>query len=240
MEENLETTIILAGGEGKRLRPFTENSPKPMITLFDKPLIEYIIHLSEKNGIKKIILSVGYKAEKIIEYFNKKKNEFSSKIEYSVENTPLGTGGAIKLALSKCTDKTDVLVINGDSIFFVDFKKMYEFHKKNNALITIGVTMVSDISKSGAIKTSGSLITDFIEKPMIKKSGMINAGIYLINLRILNKLPKTDKFSFEKDFLEKECKNNTLYSYKLDEFYTINDIEQYNDVIKKLNKRELI
>ena len=240
MQEHLETVIILAGGEGKRLRPFTEHTPKPMIDIFDKPLIEHMIRILEKKGIKRIILAIGYKAGKITEYFDKKKNEFSAKIEYSIEKTPLGTGGAIRLALSKCTDQKDVLVINGDSIFIADLKKMYDSHKKNNALVTIGVTIIDDISASGAVKLSGHVITEFIEKPMIKKRGIINAGVYLVNLNILNKFPKEEKFSFEKDFLEKESKNNTLYSYLIDEFYTVNDIEQYKEMVKQLNGRRLI
>jgi D-glycero-alpha-D-manno-heptose 1-phosphate guanylyltransferase len=240
MQENIETVIILAGGEGKRLRPFTEHTPKPMINLFDKPLLEHIIHILEKKGIKQVILAISYKAGKIIEYFEKKKDEFSVKIDYSIEKTPLGTGGAIRLALSKCTNQKDVLVINGDSIFIVDLKNMYDLHKKNNALVTIGVTITDDISASGAVKLSGPVITEFIEKPMIKKRGLINAGVYLINLSILNKFPKEEKFSFEKDFLEKESKNNTIYSYLIDEFYTVNDMEQYKEMVKKLNDRRLI
>ncbi len=241
MQETLNTVIILAGGEGKRLRPFTEHTPKPMIPILDKPLMEHMIHLLEKIGFKRVILAIGYKAGKIIDYFDKKKEEFSIKIEYSIETTPLGTGGAIRMALLKCTTEKDVLVINGDSIFIADLNEMYKQHKKNiNALVTIGVTTVEDISASGAVKLSGSVVTEFIEKPMIKKSGIINAGIYLINMAALNKFPLAEQFSFEKEFLEKECKNGTIYSYQINEFHTVNNIEQYNEMIKKLNDRRLI
>ncbi|MEM0201265.1 MAG: sugar phosphate nucleotidyltransferase [Candidatus Micrarchaeaceae archaeon] len=235
----IETAIILAGGEGTRLRPITNEIPKPMVELFNKPLLYYILRLLEKHGIKKVILAIGYKSGKITEYFDQIKNDFSFELIYSIEDKPLGTGGAIKKALLSCKNET-VIILNGDSIFVTDFEKMYKIHKLNNATVTMGLYFVDDISNSGSVKLDNDLITDFIEKPNTKISGLINAGIYLLDKKILQKLPSDEKFSFERDFLEKECKNRTLFGYTIKEFYTVNNIEEYNYIIKKLNDRRII
>ena len=236
----INTIIILAGGEGTRLKPILKHAPKPMIDVYNKPLLEHILELIEKKNPTKVIIAIGYKAGKIIEHFNKIKKRFSFELVYSIEKTPLGTGGAIKQALLNCTNEKNILVINGDSLFVVDLNKMYEQHNKHNSLVTMGTTFVDDVSASGAIKLSGNIVTEFIEKPKTKKSGNINAGIYLINIRILNKFPKEEKFSFERDFLEKEVVNHTIFGYPIDEFYTVNNPLQYAQLLENLKDRHLI
>ncbi len=235
----IKTVIILAGGEGTRLRPITQSTPKPMVDLFNKPLLEHMIKLLEKQGVTKVILAIGYKAGKITEYFDKIKNDFSLKITYSIEDKSLGTGGAIRKALMHCDNET-VVVLNGDSIFVTDFEKMYHLHKNNKAVVTLGLYFVEDISSSGSVKIEGDLITEFVEKPNVKKSGLINAGVYMMDKSILQKLPNMEKFSFERDFLEKEFKNHTLFGFTLDEFHTVNDPKQYAEILKKLSDRRII
>lgn len=235
----IKTAIILAGGEGTRLRPITQHTPKPMVDLFNKPLLEHILKLLEKQGIKKVILAIGYKAEKITEHFDKIKNNFSLDIVYSVEDKPLGTGGAIKKALMLC-DNEPVVVLNGDSVFLANFNEIYTVHKLNKAVVTLGLYSVDDVSSSGSVQLDGNLITKFIEKPNTKTSGLINAGIYILDKSILHKLPTLEKFSFERDFLEKEYENHTLFGYVIEEFYTVNNLEQYEEMLKKLNDRRII
>jgi len=230
--------IILAGGKGTRLRPLTFNMPKSLVKINGKPLIEYALEELERNDVKNIYISLGYKAEKIIHYLeNRKKNK--ANIKFVIENKPLGTGGALKYTMKKMQGYEDVILINGDTIFKADFDEMYKFHKKNEALITIGSFKVDDIKGFGVIETEDTRIVRFIEKPDPKdvKSNIINAGVYILNKKVLDKLPQEESFSLEKDFLEKIYKDEMIQHFPIERFITVNDMEQYkkaNEEVRKL------
>ena len=158
----LKTALILAGGEGTRLRPITYEIPKPLVPLHDKPIVAHIFDLLKKYGITEIILSVGYMREKI-------KNElgdgsrFGVKIRYVEEHKPLGTAGPLRLA--KDMLKSTFIVSNGDELKDINIMEMYEVHKRNNALVTIALTTVEDPSAYGVARLDGSRIVEFVEKP---------------------------------------------------------------------------
>ena len=126
----LDTAIILAGGQGTRLRPLTDNLPKAMIPINGRPLLEHLVRSLERYGIKNIILSTGYMADKITGYFESNRGSFSSSITFSNEDKPLGTGGAIKRAMLSLRDKPDVLVLNADTLYAFDLDAMYELHRR--------------------------------------------------------------------------------------------------------------
>ncbi len=234
----LDTAIILAGGQGTRLKPVTQHIPKPMIEVRGQPLLSYLIKDLEKQGISRIAISIGYKADKIIEHFDRRKDEFPSELIYSIEDKPLGTGGAVKLTMRQLGSDKDVLVANGDTIYVLDLKKMYEVHMQNSALVTVGLTHVADIRSFGAVETDGSFIKRFIEKPKLPAPtpGIINAGIYIIRAAAFRKLPDNEAFSFERDFLEKMVGSEKVCWYMLQGFYTVNNMEQYFDMLEKLPK----
>lgn len=192
--------IILAGGFGTRLQSVVKDVPKPMADINGKPFLEYLLVFLAKNGCKKVILSVGYKKESIIDFF--KDSYLDMQVVYSVEDAPLGTGGAIRKAIS-LVDKDDVLVLNGDTFFLLDIAKMYEAHKKNGSKITMALKPMVDFDRYGSVSVDGDTIVSFEEKGF-KKEGLINAGAYLINRVLFQNLNELcDIFSFEKDFLEK-------------------------------------
>lgn len=189
--------IILAGGFGTRLSHIVTDVPKPMAKVSGHPFLNYIFEYLLQNDIKHIILAVGYKAKTIQDYFGN--NYKGIPITYSMEDTPLGTGGAIKKAISY-SKGDNTFIVNGDTYFDVDLKNMNTFHHDNNSDISIAVKPMSNFERYGSVVIDGNRIKKFEEKkPTLK--GKINGGIYLINNKILNSV-KEESFSFEKVVLE--------------------------------------
>ena len=219
--------IILAGGRGKRLRPITDYVPKPLIPIKNIPIIEWQIKYLKKFGISEIIVCSGYKTKMIENYLNNKK--LGIKITFSVEDKPLGTGGAIKKAGKKIKDKS-FLVINGDIITNIDLKKLI---KKNNAIASIQLK-----TKFGILQTDGNKIIKFDEKKEIENLWM-NAGIYHLNKETLKELPivgDIEKTLFP-DYAKKEKLSTIKFTnskwYSIDSF---KDIEECSPVIEKIIK----
>jgi len=156
--------IILAGGLGERLRPLTDAIPKPLLPIKNKPILEHAINNFKKHGITDIILSIGYRADKIKEYFGDG-SKFGVNISYCIEDTPLGTGGAIKKAAEGITET--FLAINGDNVSDANWIEEIEFHKKHNAKITIGLFPVEDVTKFGIAKLEEDKLIEFIKLQQI-------------------------------------------------------------------------
>ncbi|BAU26507.1 D-glycero-alpha-D-manno-heptose 1-phosphate guanylyltransferase [Aneurinibacillus soli] len=201
--------IVLAGGLGTRLRSVISDVPKPMAPIDDKPFLHYILHYLAKQGINRVILSTGYKHEVIEAYFGYEYCGMS--IVYSVEDEPLGTGGAIKRALEKVTEQ-DAFIMNGDTFFAVDLQGMIRFHQVHGADITIALKRMEDFSRYGAVMVENGRVRSFQEKGY-HSSGNINGGIYIINKQCLEieSLPNT--FSFESDVLEKFIMKKEMYGF---------------------------
>jgi NDP-sugar pyrophosphorylase family protein len=219
--------IILAGGRGKRLRPITDYVPKPLIPIKNIPIIEWQIKYLKKFGISEIIVCSGYKTKMIENYLNNKK--LGIKITFSIEDNPLGTGGAIKKAGKKIKDKS-FLVINGDIITNIDLKKMME---KENSIASIQLK-----TKFGILQTDGNKIMKFDEKKEIKNIWM-NAGIYYLNKETLKELPivgDIEKTLFP-DYAKKEKLSTIKFTnskwYSIDSF---KDMEECSLVIEKIIK----
>ena len=191
--------IVLAGGLGTRLRSVVSDLPKPMAPIGNKPFLEYILKYLQKNGITKVVLSVGYKWETIREYFG---NNFKNmELVYSVENEPLGTGGAIKKALSLCKED-NVFIINGDTFFDV---KLRDLKLEKDSKIQLSLKSMKNFDRYGCVETNDNgIVTTFTEKGY-RKSGNINGGIYLISKNIFNEFDLEEKFSFE-EFMQNNFK----------------------------------
>ncbi len=216
--------IILAGGRGKRLRPITDKIPKPLIPINNKPLIERTIRYLKKYGITEIIISSGYKSN-LIEKFLKNKKNFGCEITFSVEKTPLGTGGAIKKAL-KHVDEESFLVLNGDIVTNIDLKKIL---KKPN---TIAANELK--TKFGTMEIKKNKILKFNEKKDVSNVWM-NPGIYHLSKNIEKIIPK--KGSLEGIVFPKMTQKKTLETVKFKNalWYSIDshkDIEECSKEIK--------
>lgn len=216
--------IILAGGRGKRLRPITDKIPKPLIPINNKPLIERTIKYLKKYGVTEIIISTGYKSN-LIEKFLKQKKNFGCDIIFSIEKTPLGTGGAVKKAL-KYVEENSFLVLNGDIVTNINLKKIM---KKEN---TIAANELK--TKFGTMDIKGSKILKFNEKKDVTNVWM-NPGIYHLSTEIHKIIPK--KGSLEGIVFPKLVKNKKLNTIKFKNalWFSIDshkDIEECSKEIK--------
>ena len=219
--------IVLAGGLGTRIQAVLPGTPKCMAVVNGKPFLTYVLNYLADQGINKAILSVGYLKDQIINYFG---GDYKSlKIEYAIENEPLGTGGAVKLSFGFCK-QDEVIVLNGDTCFFPDLKAMEDLHFAATADITIAVKQMTDTARYGLVRTDQSgRISDFREKELASGEGLINGGIYLINRKIVNTF-SGQKFSLENDIFKKSCSEFKMQAFKSDAFFL--DIGIPEDYIK--------
>lgn len=188
--------IVLAGGFGTRLRECLEDIPKPLAPIDGTPFICYILDYLYANGIHRAVISTGYLAETIEKSIGNRYKGMT--VEYSREDTPLGTGGGIKKALSKCSEN-DIVVVNGDSFFDVDLFEMKKFHIKSGYPVTLAAKYIENAYRSGLLNFKNGRLCGFLENG-VAPSGYINGGIYFIKRTFLNCIAD-DKFSFEKAVL---------------------------------------
>ena len=195
--------LFLAGGMGTRLKPLTDDLPKPMVPIMNKPLLERSMENLRRCGIRDIVISTGYKSQYIQEYFGNG-SKFGLDIEYICEDFPLGTGGAIRKT-GHLYDDT-FLVFNADILCNMDFSELVKYHKAKSAAVTIAVTRVDNPSAYGVIEynNSGYAVT-FTEKPEVDKikSNYINAGVYVIEPEVLKEIPDDMPISIERETFPK-------------------------------------
>lgn len=201
--------IILAGGLGTRLRSVVSDVPKCMAPVAGKPFLWYLLKYLSHFDVERVVLSVGYLRDVIIDWIDENGDEFPFGFDYAIETTPLGTGGGIKLALEKCFSN-DVIVINGDTFFDVDLDGLYGQHRLYPASITLALKPMGHFERYGNVLVNNGLITDFEEKKHCEK-GLINGGVYVINRLndMFNGLP--ERFSFETGVLQPQCVKGNLY-----------------------------
>ena len=200
--------IILAGGLGTRLQPYTTFIPKPMLPLGEKPLLEHLIEWIKKNGIKEIVICVSYLRKTIEDYFEDGKR-FGVKIEYAVTNKPLATAGQLKTA-EKFIDDTFVCVY-GDSIFDFNLKNMIAEHKKKKSFITMSLYEHKTSIKYGVVDTKNNgKVLAWNEKPEIKSK--INMGCYVMEPNILNFIPKNKPYEMDVVIKKAISKHKTVNS----------------------------
>ena len=209
--------IILAGGFGTRLQGVVKDLPKPMAPVNRRPFLTYILDYLIEYGYTKVVLSVGYLHEKIEDYFGNQYN--SLEIDYAVESEPLGTGGGILFAFSKCVTD-NVLVINGDTMFKVDLDEFERFHREKACLLSIVLREVEDVSRYGSVEMGDNgMITLFSEKQATIGRGFINGGVYFIDRNLFEKYPQSQKFSFEKDLMTRYYTQEMFYGMPSDGYF---------------------
>jgi D-glycero-alpha-D-manno-heptose 1-phosphate guanylyltransferase len=213
----MKEAIILAGGFGTRLQGVVKDLPKPMAPVNGRPFLTYILDYLIEYGYTKVVLSVGYLHEKIEEFFG---NQYKSlEIDYAVETEPLGTGGGILFAFSKC-ETDNVLVINGDTMFKVDLDAFERFHQEKEGMLSIVLREVEDVSRYGSVVIGGNyMITLFSEKQATVGRGFINGGVYLIDKKLFDKYPQQQKFSFEKDLMTRYYTQEMFYGMPSDGYF---------------------
>lgn len=202
--------IVLAGGFGTRLAHIISDVPKPMAPVCGRPFLRFILDDLQSKGIERVILAVGYLHDIIYNFFG---NQYRGmEILYSLEDTPLFTGGAIKKALELCKEDR-VLVVNGDTYFEADIQKMYAIE----APLVMAVKRLKNFSRYGTVLVEQGNITGFKEKQPCTE-GLINGGIYLIRRNLLRNIAKT-RFSFETEILEAYYKDISIVAIESEGYF---------------------
>lgn len=227
--------IIMAGGEGSRLRPMTCSLPKPLVKLCGKPVSEYILELLAKHGFTDAIFTLRYRGDQIENYFCGRKIG-GVKIDFSYENTPLGTAGCVKKAAQN--EKDDFLVISGDAMCDFNLTAAVAFHKKSKALATIVLKQVDDPREYGCVVENNGFVAGFSEKPSFSGavSDFVNTGIYVISPELLKMITDDKEFDFSKDVFPKMLKDGLrLAAYKENGYWCdIGDLSSYKKCQKDI------
>ncbi|MBZ2174134.1 hypothetical protein K8M07_02620 [Schnuerera sp. xch1] len=236
----------MSGGIGTRLRPLTCDLPKPMVPIFNKPVMEYAVDLLKKNKIEDIAVTLHYLPNMIIDYFEDGR-KFDVDINYYIEDKPLGTGGSVKNAQEFLDDT--LIVISGDAFTNINLKKAYEFHKKKDSKATLILKRESVPLEYGVVITDeeGKIIR-FLEKPSWGEvfSDTINTGIYILEPEVFNYYEKGQNFDFSKDLFPKLLEDNIpMYGYIADEYWCdVGDLNSYiqthTDILSDADKHYLI
>lgn len=183
--------VILAGGKGTRLKPFTTNFPKPLMPVGEKPILELVLTQLKKAGIKEIFITTGHLGEMIRMFFGNGE-KLGLNIKYSIEDKPLGTAGPIKI-LRNDLDRNFILM-NGDVLANLDYKALVEFHVKNKNAATIGTALRKQFIDFGLVELSDNLqFISWKEKPTLEY--LVSMGIYVFSPSVLDFLPKADFFT---------------------------------------------
>ncbi|KAF2003733.1 mannose-1-phosphate guanyltransferas-like protein [Amniculicola lignicola CBS 123094] len=224
--------LILVGGYGTRLRPLTLTYPKPLVEFANKPMIEHQIEALAAAGVTDVVLAVNYRPEVMTAALKDYEKRYNIKIEFSVETEPLGTAGPLKLA-EKILGKGDApfFVLNSDVTCDYPFKKLAEFHRQHGEEGTIVVTKVEEPSKYGVVvhkPNHPSRIDRFVEKPVEFVGNRINAGIYIFNVSVLNRI-ELRPTSIEQETFPAICKDGQLHSFDLEGFWM--DVGQPKDFL---------
>ncbi len=235
----IKEAIILAGGLGTRLRSVVSDVPKCMALIGKKPFLHYLIEFLEKNGIENFIFSVGYLHEVIEKYLQENYPHLQYKI--SLETEPLGTGGAIKLAAEETSQK-NVLVCNGDTFYKIDVDQLNEFHLDKDASCTLCLKPMYDFDRYGVVELNNDQSIKTFKEKTFYSSGLINGGIYVLNIPEFLQENLPEKFSFEKDYLEKKVQLDgvkaELYGMIQDSYFIdIGIPEDYEKAQKELPGR---
>ena len=208
--------VILAGGFGTRLSHVVSDVPKPMAPVYGRPFLCYLLDRLADAGIQRVVLATGYMHEVIETYFGTMYRGLE--IIYSNEDQPLFTGGAIRQAAEKIQSE-DFVVLNGDTLFDIDFQQLYDFHTSHDAHLSIALRRVEDTGRYGAVTCENDRIVAFHEKTDSQGAGDINGGIYAINRAWLLNQDLPTKFSFEKELMQPLAGDPHFYGLSFNDYF---------------------
>lgn len=213
----LADVIILAGGQGTRLQGVLDNVPKCMAPIAGRPFIEYQLMYLMHYRLYNIILAIGHLKEAVINHFEGYWRTCG--ILHSIEEEPLGTGGALKYAVQLCTSEM-FLAMNGDTLFMANLMKLFILQENLRADAVIALRRVPDASRYGSVVIDkNGRITEFNEKSDQAGEGLINGGIYLMKRKVIENYPSDGKFSLEEEFLPQVCKDYKIYGIEFSDYF---------------------
>lgn len=224
--------MVLAGGQGLRLRPLTDDCPKAMILAAGKPLLEWVLEWLRANGISNIVIGVAYKKEKVMDYFGDGKR-FGGTISYSNHTVEGGTSQGFRLAIERHVRDEIFLAMNGDELVDVNVSRLAEFHSANGGIATIAVGPLR--SPYGLVELKGTDVIRFQEKPVIR-SHHVSIGTYMFSRNILDYLPETG--DIERTTFPNLVSMQKLKAYIHEGFWAaVNTVKDLEDVENQLRRR---
>jgi len=181
--------VLLVGGMGTRLQAILPSTPKPLASIGNMSFLELLVRQLRYQGFRRLVMCTGYLADQIEREFGNG-HAWDAAIEYSKENEPLGTGGAVKLARQHLSGAPDFLVMNGDSFLEIDFSQLIRFHRAHGGVASMAVQRVENASRYGTVELdSGGRVTGFVEKSGSDSSGFVNAGVYIFTRAVFEHIP---------------------------------------------------
>jgi len=207
--------IVLAGGLGTRLAGRLNGVPKPMVSIAGRPFLEILLNQLKLAGCERVVLSVGHLHKVIQDFLGASFNGMH--LEYAIESVPLGTGGAIRLALQQAREES-VLVLNGDTFLEADYPALLRFHALQHTSLTIAIAQVANVARYGRVLVNENRIVGFEEKGR-SGPGWINAGAYVIEKGFEWPIALPEKFSFELDVLSPEIGRMVPAAYRVNGFF---------------------
>lgn len=211
----LKEVIVLAGGFGTRLKSEINDLPKCLAPVKGLPMLFYVINYLKSYEFDKFIFSLGYKSEAVIDYINNNHSDISS--IFAVETEPLFTGGAINFSSKYCSED-DVLIVNADTFFDIDLRLFYSYHQENQSNCSISLKRMNDFDRYGVINLVNNKVVSFEEKRHFE-AGLINGGIYILNLPKFKGHSFPKSFSFEKEYLERYTLIDQINGFEFDDFF---------------------
>jgi mannose-1-phosphate guanylyltransferase / phosphomannomutase len=213
--------VVMAGGEGTRLRPMTANQPKPLLPVVNKPIMEHVLRLLRRHGFNETVVTVQFLASMVRNYFGDGE-DFDMSLQYATEETPLGTAGSVKNAQDALRDEP-FLVISGDALTDIDLSELVKFHKDNGALVTVGLTRVPDPLEFGIIIVDDDgRIQRFLEKPTWGQvfSDTVNTGIYVMEPEVLSEFSAGEQADWSGDIFPRLLERGApLYGWIADGYW---------------------
>lgn len=230
--------VVLAGGQGSRLRPLTFSVPKPLLPLGNRTLLDYIIQQLSRCKITDIILALGYQAQLIRSYCGDG-SRFGVRISYVTEERPLGTAGPLSLCRDLLDRKEPFLVMNGDIVTKLDFGRLAAFHKARGAQLTIGYVQHTWQSAFGVLQLDGDLVTGIVEKPSFVNP--VSAGIYCVSPEAERLIPDDTAMTMPELADKVRAGGGRVVAYKIEEFWrALETRENFEDVLKEEEVRLLL
>lgn len=223
--------VILAGGKGTRLKPYTYVLPKPLVPVGEKPILALLLEKLKESGVKEVIFCVNQLAELIMAYFGNGE-KFGIPIKYSREDQPLGTVAPLKL-IPDLPD--DFLVMNGDLMTDLNLEEIFQYHCSQKSLITVGVTQRKVQIDFGVLEMKNGIMTQFLEKP--EYCYQVSMGIYVFNRRVLDLVPDQGPYGFDQLMLELLKRKEKVHVFPHTGFWLdlgrIEDFEKANEIINQ-------
>lgn len=233
----IKQALILAGGDGVKMRPFTYELPKTMLPVKGRPILEHIIDLLREYDIREIYVAIGHAGSKIKEHFGDG-SKYGVKIHYIEEKKRAGTGGSLKLALNEL-GREPFLMMWGDVLIDIDLGDFINFYLEEAPAMTVALTSVSDPTDYGSVRLHGDKVVEYVEKPKKSKtiSHLVSAGVHIVDPSIRDFLPNKAQFMLEEDVIPKLIKNNQVRGYLFEGlWFDVGTPEIYQRAIKEWGK----